>query len=125
MTINTTWINGLTNTYQVKNGIILKNSYLLTEAYTRIVTPIGTYEVDANFGSYIPYWINARKPTNENEIKVEISRALQPMISEGRCVGMLIKIDKLLPNKAGVFFTVDIYDENPTPYKLIANYVKG
>lgn len=121
--IATTWINGLTNTYKLINGIIQSNAYLLTESYSRIVTPIGSYEFDITFGSYIPSWIDTRKPITENAVKLELVRCLQPMINSGRATSILVQIDKLIPQ--AVWFTIKIYDAtNQNGYKLSSNYTK-
>ncbi len=120
MTAFTTWVNGLTDTYSVINGIIQQNASLLTEADTRIKTPYGSYPFDGTFGSYIPYWINARMFLTMNKVEAEIQRTLQPMINSGRATGLYIKINQLLPG--AVYFTVNIYDNNQGNYQLNSNF---
>ena len=120
--IQSTWLNGLSHTYKVVNGVIQQKSYLLTEAYTRLATPIGTYEFDTTFGCYIPTWINTRQTLTENKVKLEIARALNPMITSGRADGLLIMINQILLN--AVYYTVNIYDSNNNSYQLINNYTK-
>ena len=116
----TTFINGLTNTYVVTNGIIQSNAPQLTEAFTRLNTPFGSYKFDPNFGCLIPLWLQSRQPLTEKKVEQEIERTLQPMINKGRAVGFLITINAM--NNNAIMYTVDIYSNNSKPFSLISNF---
>ena len=122
--IRTTWINGLTQDYNVKNGIITSNNNLLTECYTRIVTPIGSYFFDLTFGSEIPNWINTRKPLNSSTVITELNRCLQVILDENRA--QTIKSFLTIPvekTRNGIFFLIEITDNNGTIVELDSNYI--
>lgn len=116
----TTFINGLTNTYVVTNGIIQSKVPQLTEVYTRLNTPFGSYQFDSNFGCLIPLWLQTREPLTEKKVQQEIERTLQQMIDGGRAIGFLITINAMGNN--AIWYTVDIYSNNSEPFKLISNF---
>lgn len=120
--IQTTWINGLTNDYQVTNGIIQKNNNLLTEAYTRIVTPLGSYFFDTTFGSQIPIWLNQRLLLNSDTAVGELLRCTQPMVNQGRAQTITAKLTAPVTITA-IFFSMTIVDNTGVSVRLDSNYV--
>lgn len=118
---NSTWINGLTNDYKVIDGIIQSNNYLLTEAYTRIITPYASYYFDSTFGSYLTIWINTRKIITVDEATSEIVRCLQIITEQQRAKSISVKVTKLLTN--AIFFSVTITDNSNQTFTLNSNYV--
>lgn len=82
--ILTTWINGITNDIVQQDGYIISNNPILTEAYSRIRTPRGTYLIDQNFGSLLFTKFNSRNKPSSNDITELINDALLPMKNAGR-----------------------------------------
>lgn len=118
---NSTWINGITNDYSAINGIIQDKNYLLTEAYTRIITPVGSYIADPSFGSKIPIWINSRIFLTADKVTTEMYRALQVMVTQQRAKTIDIRVPGLRLNS--VFFIVNITDNSNQTFVLDSNYI--
>ena len=118
----TTWINGLTNDYDVQNGIISRKNNLLTEAYTRIVTPLGSYFFDITFGSNIPNWINQRIQLDSNTVVTELGRCTQIMVNEGRAKSISAKLTAPITRNA-IFFLLTITDKYGIEVELNSNYI--
>lgn len=118
--IKSTLIDAATKDYVVRKGSFIYMNELLTEAYSRIVCPIGTYYFDQTFGSYIPSWINSRKKVTPNIISNEITRALSVLISEKRAKGISIKINSILFN--GFSVDINITDADNASWVLPINY---
>ena len=116
------WISGLTQDYYVVNGVIQWKNYLLTEAYSRIVTPYGTYMFNSTFGSYIPIWINGRNNITSNVITTEITRAVQPIIDNQKAQSINVYLQSP-PTKTSIFFTLTIIDNNGESLMLDTHYI--
>lgn len=117
----TTWINGKINDYVAVNGIIQQNNELLTEAYSRIITPYGSYIFDTTFGSFLTIWINTRRLLTVDEISTEISRCLQIIITQKRATSIIIQVPQI--SKGAVFFNVSITDNSNQTFTLKSNYI--
>lgn len=108
--INTTWINGLTKDYSLVNGVYQKKSNLLTECYTRFVTPIGSWIIDPTFGSLFPSWINTRTRITSNKAIQELDRIYQPIVNQNRAQSIKSVINTLADDYSSIGITVYITD---------------
>lgn len=119
----TTWINGLTNDYSKENGIFIQKNNLLTECYTRISTPLGSYPFDETFGSKIPLWLNTRGQIITSDIIVtELLRCTQIILTQKRARTISAKITAPLTKNA-IFYRLNIIDNSGIGYQLDNNYV--
>lgn len=121
MSLISTFISAETHNYVVINGVIQQNNILLTEAYTRIVTPLGTYQFDVDFGCELPLYVNTRRKLTSDAVTTMVNNALRPILDQGRAVTIETTVNALLTN--GVIFTVDITDNDSNTFKLPFNYV--
>lgn len=121
MSLFSTFINAETHDYEIVNGIISINNLLLTEAYSRIVTPLGTYQFDTTFGCELPNYINTRFKITSEFVTTAVNNALRPMIADGRALTVVTTVNTILLN--GVIFTVDITDNDSNVFRLPLNLV--
>lgn len=122
MTQLATFINFETNNYVVINGIFQQMAGIMTEAYTRSVTPLGSYQFDTSFGSEIPLLYNNRSiKITESSITTMQNNCLQPMIDSGRALSILTKIPSITNNQ--VFIQSYIQDTNKNTYMLPLSFV--
>ena len=120
MAVYSTFINAETQDYVLKDGIFEQQNELATEAYCRIVVPLGSYVFDPSFGSLIPLWINSRNRVTAQIIINEINRALKPMISQKRAKSIGITVNSILLN--GFSVTINITDTDGNIWVLPINY---
>lgn len=123
MSTLTTFISAKTHNYIVNQGIIQQYNDLMTEAYTRIITPVNTYQFDPTFGSEIPTFFNKRIKINATLIINSVNNALKIMIDEGRASAIGVVVTNITLN--AVWFTVNITDLNNKVYPLNMNYIGG
>jgi len=123
MSLTTTFIKAETKDYVLTNGAFEQANELLTEAYSRINCPLGSYIFDKNFGSNIPLWINTRVRLTATVIINEINRTLTPLIDSGRATLIQIKVNSILLN--GFACTINITDNNQKVWTLPINYLAG
>lgn len=121
MRIYTTWINGQTNNYSVNNGLITQKNNLLTEAYSRIVTPLGSYPFDLTFGSQIPIWINQRLLINSSTITSELERCTAIIVNENRAQYITCQVIDI--STTYVYYLVTITDNEGIDIQLNSNYI--
>ena len=121
MGIRTTFIKAETQDYVLLNGSFAQANELATEAYSRIVCPLGTYMFDLNFGSYIPSWINSRRKLTAQIIINEVSRALQPLITENRAKSVEIIVEAILLNSFSA--KINVTDMDNKTWSLPINYL--
>jgi len=115
-----TFINAQTRDYELMNGKVVFANELVTEAYTRIVTPLNSYPFDLTFGCKIPNWINTRKIINSADISSAVKAALTPMIEQGRVLTISTTVNSIKINS--IMFTVNITDTNNKSFKLTIPY---
>lgn len=120
--IETTWINGKTRDYLTIKGIIQKKNPLLTESYSRIVTPLNSYWFDPSFGSQIPLWLNRRALLDSNTVVTELLRCTAPITNENRAQLITAKLTAPITKNA-IFFLLEITDNNGIVIELDNNYV--
>jgi len=118
--ILTTYIAANKQDYIVANGIIQQNNALLTEAYTRIITPLGKYIEDPTFGSRLTEWINGGYVIT-NTITSEIMRCLRPM-KDNRSIKDASVVVTAKTNNA-IYLTIKLFDLQDKIYTLDVNYV--
>jgi len=121
MTQLATFINFETHDYVIIGGIYQQRVGILTEAYTRSVTPLGTYQFDITFGSEIPLLYNTRKKITESIITTMQNNCLQPMIDQGRALSILTRVPSITNNQ--VFIQSYIQDTNKNTYMLPLSFV--
>ncbi len=115
-----TFINASTHDYEILDGKIVFANALATEAYTRIITPIGTYLFDLTFGSEIPSWINTRIKVTATMVVNGVNNALQPMIAQGRALTVSTSVNSITLNS--INFTVSITDTNNVTFRFNVPY---
>lgn len=119
---NTTWINGLTQDYEAQNGLFIQKNSLLTEVYTRITTPYGSYYFDKTLGSYIPIWLNQRILLDSNKVITEIDRAVQIILFEKRAQSIVTMLTAPIAKNA-IFYKMLITDNNSQEFEFDSNYI--
>jgi phage gp46-like protein len=120
MTTLSTFINAKTHDYEVISGTIALANELATEAYTRIVTPLGSYYFDPAFGSELANFIGRRQNISSNLILKAIKNALAPMKQENRVSKIIIQMGAVTDNF--ISFTLDIFDINNNNFKFTIPY---
>ncbi len=117
-----TFINFQTHNYVIIGGILQQQLGVATEAYTRSITPLGTYQFDIGFGSEIPLLFNNRSiKITEKLITTMQNNCLQPMIDEGRVLSVLTKVPSITNNQ--VFIQSYIEDNNKNTYILPLSFM--
>jgi len=117
-----TFISFKTHDYVAENGILQQRLAVLTEAYTRSVTPLGSYQFDTTFGSEIPLLINNRTVLITSKILTTMQNAcLKPMIDSGRVLAITTSVTTITNNKA--FINCDILDNNQNTYSLPLSFI--
>lgn len=117
-----TFIQFETHDYVIIGDILQQKVGIITEAYTRSVTPLGTYQFDIGFGSEIPLLYNSRSTKiTENLITTMQNNCLQPMIDEGRALSVLTKVPSITRNQ--VFIQSYIQDTNKDVYILPLSFI--
>ena len=111
MITDTVWINGLTQDLVLdSNNQYVKKNPLLTECYTRFITPLGSWVIDPTFGSMFPLWINTRTQLTTNKCLQELNRIYQPVIINNRALSIVSKIITLSSNFSSIGILVTITD---------------
>lgn len=121
MSLLSTFIQAETHDYILQNGSYQISNILLTEAYTRIVTPLGSYQFDPTFGCELPTYFNTRAKLTSEFVTNTVNNALQPMISDNRAISVETVVTAITNN--AVFFYVDITDNESNTYNLPLNFV--
>jgi phage gp46-like protein len=123
MTLLATFIKAETQDYIAQNGLLIQKNALLTEAYTRSNTPLGTYAFNPLFGNELILKINTRGILTESAITTMQSNALQPMIDQGRALAISIKVPLITGNL--IELICFITDTNKITYELPIDFIKG
>ena len=118
MNIQTTWINGLNNQYNLVNGIYQKRSNLLTECYTRFVVPLGSWILNPLFGSRFPLWINTRTPITSNKLEQELTRIYSPIKNENRVKDITWEVDILTASSISIILSIIDNNNKAIPLTL-------
>jgi phage gp46-like protein len=118
-----TYISAQTADYQLLNGKVVFANELATEAYSRIVTPLGTYIFDPTFGCEIPGWFNTRIKVSANQVVTAANNALQPMVTQGRALSVATTCNSITLNS--VNFTCNIVDTNNNSFQFSVPYISG
>jgi phage gp46-like protein len=120
MTTLSTYINAKTHDYEVISGTIALANELATEAYTRIVTPLGSYYFDPEFGSELANFIGRRQNISSRIILKAIENALSPMKSQNRVSKIIIQLNTVTNNF--IEFTLNVFDINTNNFKFTVPY---
>ena len=122
MTQLATFIKFETHDYVIADGILEQQVAVLTEAYTRSITPLGSYKFDTTFGNEIPLLFNNRTiKITADMITTMQNNCLQPMLDSRRALSIVTSVPIITSNQ--VYITCQITDNNNNTYQLPLSYV--
>jgi phage gp46-like protein len=120
MITQSTLIDSLTHDYIIENYQFKRANILFTLVYTRIMTPLGSYKFNSNFGSQLNLCINQKNVVPAQIIITYLTNALLPLKEHNHLKTFEITINHVSLNL--LIFTINIVDIDGTQFPIKLNY---